>query len=109
MGLVIWPSSPAEREQEGYANMSAMPPCSAAHRAPTVNPAPCSTRRSLPQSHDNFSCGSRDRSDDPSDTGKKEGDAAPVVVLPKESIPRRSPTRSRFSWFRQRHNRYLRH
>jgi len=43
---------------------------------------------SLPQSSHSFSGGSGDGSDDPSDTGKQEGDAAPIGILPKESKPK---------------------
>jgi len=47
-----------------------------------------SNRRFLPQSSHGFSRGSCKRSDDRSDTGKQEGDAAPIAILPKESKPK---------------------
>ena len=47
-----------------------------------------SNRRFLPQSSHGFSRGSCNRPDDSSDTGKQEGDAAPIGSFPKECKPK---------------------
>jgi hypothetical protein len=41
--------------------------------------------------HGNFSGGSGDGSDDPSDTGKQEGEAGAVGILPKENKRKSCP------------------
>jgi hypothetical protein len=48
-------------------------------------------RLGLGLSSHSFSGGSCDGSNDPADTGQKEGDTAPVGVLPKESVPQSCP------------------